>query len=209
MAVLCYICIVRPWTSPCLPFGWCISLWELPVVQVSWHCWSSCKVAISLRAFNPSPNSSTGIPDLCLMFVCGYLHLSQLLGRASQGAAMLGSGLWAQHSIHNSIKGCCLPVGWVSKWASHWLAILQSLLRLWPCISLGQTFCRWVGVPIPPLGILSDYWRWSLLLGILANVMCNPFSNVTQLTVCVWTCRWVRQYSPWDLCCLQTQRTQS
>ena len=27
-----------PWNSPCIFFGWWLSLWELPGVQVSWHC---------------------------------------------------------------------------------------------------------------------------------------------------------------------------
>lgn len=27
---------------------------------------------------------------------------------------------------------------------------------------MGQKFYRWVGLSIPSLGILSDYWRWSL-----------------------------------------------
>jgi hypothetical protein len=44
----------------------------------------------------------------------------------------------------------------------------QSLFHLCPCIPfrqvkcLGQMFYRWVDVLIPPLGVLSGYWRWFL-----------------------------------------------
>ena len=67
-----------PPTSPHTLFGWWISLWELPGVQVSWHCWSSYGVAIPFSSFNPSPNSSIGVPDLSPVLACEYLHLSQL-----------------------------------------------------------------------------------------------------------------------------------
>ena len=40
-------------------------------------------------------------------------------------------------------------------------SFLQSLFHFCPCISFRQEQF-WVGVPIPPLGVLSDYWRWSL-----------------------------------------------
>jgi hypothetical protein len=36
-----------PQTSPGMLFGWWLSLWELPGVRVSWHCWSSNGAAIS------------------------------------------------------------------------------------------------------------------------------------------------------------------
>jgi hypothetical protein len=48
-----------PWSSPCMLFGWWLSLWELPEVQVSWLCWSFCRVPIPFRVFNPSSNSSS------------------------------------------------------------------------------------------------------------------------------------------------------
>ena len=67
-----------PWTSPCMLFGWWLSPWELPGVQVSWHCWSSCRIVIFWGPSIFPPNSSTGVPDLHPKFVCGYLHLSQL-----------------------------------------------------------------------------------------------------------------------------------
>ena len=71
----------------------------------SGYCCSSCGVAIPFSSFNPSPNSSIGVPDLSPMVSCKYLHLAQsAAGRASQRRAMLGSCLQAQHGISNSIK---------------------------------------------------------------------------------------------------------
>lgn len=64
--------------SPCILSGWWFGLWELPEVHVISYCWSSYGVAISLRAFNSSPNSSIAVSDFCSMFVWGYLYLSQL-----------------------------------------------------------------------------------------------------------------------------------
>ena len=48
--------------------------------------------------------------------------------------AMLGYCLQVQHSIFNNVKDWCLPMGRVSKWASH-QPFLQSLLHLCPYIS--------------------------------------------------------------------------
>jgi hypothetical protein len=70
---ICYICVPR--SSPCLLFGSSFSLWELPRVQVSWLCWSSCGVPVPSGSLNPSLNSSTGLPEYCLMFGCVSLHL--------------------------------------------------------------------------------------------------------------------------------------
>ena len=39
---------------------------------------------------------------------------------------------------------------------------LQSVLHLCPFKISGQKFCRWVGVLIPPLKVLSDYLQLSL-----------------------------------------------
>ena len=47
------------WTSPCTLFGWWLSLWELPGVQVSWYCCSSSEVALPFTSFNSSPNFPT------------------------------------------------------------------------------------------------------------------------------------------------------
>lgn len=62
--------------QPVYVLCWWLSLWEIPEIHINWHCWSCCRVAISLKAFNPSPHSSKGVPNLHLMFVFGYLHLS-------------------------------------------------------------------------------------------------------------------------------------
>jgi hypothetical protein len=72
---LLHLCL-GPWTSPWMLFGWG-SLWELPGVQVSWHCRSFCGVDIHFSYFNPFPNSSMGAPVLCPMFASAYLCLSQ------------------------------------------------------------------------------------------------------------------------------------
>jgi hypothetical protein len=64
-----------PWTRECMLFGWWLSLREFPEVQVTWHCWSSCGVANSLKAFNLSPNSSTGFSDP-LSYVCLWVSAS-------------------------------------------------------------------------------------------------------------------------------------
>ena len=99
------------WTSLCMLFGWWINLWDLPGIQVSWHCWSSYGVAIPFSSFNPSPNSSIGVPSLSPMVGCKHLHLSQsAAGRASQRTAMLGSCLQAEHSIV-TVRIWWLPMG--------------------------------------------------------------------------------------------------
>lgn len=86
----------RPWISPCMFFGWWLSPWQLLGVHVYWCCWFSYRVAIPINSFNPSPNSSTRVPDLSSIVGYKYLHLSQsATGRASQSTAMLGSCLQA------------------------------------------------------------------------------------------------------------------
>jgi hypothetical protein len=45
----------RPLTSLWMLCGWWLSLWKLPGVQVSWHCWSSYGVSIPFSSFSPSP----------------------------------------------------------------------------------------------------------------------------------------------------------
>jgi len=61
----------------CSLVGGSVSLWELSGIQVVDAVGFSYGVAISLRAIDPSSNSSIGVPDLCPILVCGYLHLSQ------------------------------------------------------------------------------------------------------------------------------------
>jgi hypothetical protein len=48
-----------------------------PRVQVSWVCWSSGGVPIQFQAFNPSPNSSIRVSELCPMLGWQSLHLFQ------------------------------------------------------------------------------------------------------------------------------------
>jgi hypothetical protein len=130
-AVLCYMCTRAICTlqhtysdQTSMPFGWRLSLWELPGLQISWQCWSPCGVAITFRSFNPSSSSSIGIPDLSSMLVCKHLHLSQsAAGRASQRRDILSSCLQTKHSISNSVRVWCPPMGWIPSWDSHRVAI--------------------------------------------------------------------------------------
>ena len=59
-----------PQTSPCMFFIWWLTLWELPGVQISWHCRSSCGFPIPFRAFNPFPNSSIWVPNIYRILGC-------------------------------------------------------------------------------------------------------------------------------------------
>jgi hypothetical protein len=86
----------EPQTSLCTLFGWWLSLWELPEVQVNWQYWSFYRVAILFSSFNPSPNYLIGVLDLLPVLGCEYLYLSQLTaGWTSQRTVMLGSCLQA------------------------------------------------------------------------------------------------------------------
>ena len=70
--------------------------------------------------------------------------------------------------ILSSDKGWPSPMGWVSSWARHWLAIPSIFApSLFLHISqagqiLGKRFCGWVGVTLPPLEGPSAYRRWLL-----------------------------------------------
>jgi hypothetical protein len=108
-----------PWTSLCMFFGWLLSLWEFPVIQFSWHCWCSYRVAIPFCSFDPSSNSWVGASNLCSMVDCECLHLSwSVAGRTSQRTSMPGSWLQIQHTISNNVRVWCPPwersqAGWV------------------------------------------------------------------------------------------------
>jgi len=73
-----------------------------------------------------------------------------------------------QLTLKHLIKSTTINSVRVSKWASHWSAspsvsassLFLHLFKAGPI--LGQKFYRWVCVPIPLLGALSGYWRWSL-----------------------------------------------
>ena len=73
---LLYMCW-EPLTSSFMLSGWCLSVWEISWVQVSWNCWSSYMVALLLRSFQPFPNSTTGITDFSPVIGCEYLHLPE------------------------------------------------------------------------------------------------------------------------------------
>jgi hypothetical protein len=54
--------------------------------QVSWHCWSSYRVAIPFSSFCPAPNSSLGVPELnSRLAVNSCICLSQLLVEPLRG----------------------------------------------------------------------------------------------------------------------------
>ena len=60
-----------------------------------------------------------GLQDI--FFYSLYICLSQLLGKALQRTAC--SCLQASQSIINTVSDQCFPRGWVSSWASYWLAV--------------------------------------------------------------------------------------
>jgi hypothetical protein len=136
---LCYI-YWGPQTRPCMLFGWWLSLWDLPEVQVSWYCWSSYRVVIPFNSFNPSHHSSIDVPNLIPMVEYKYLNLSpSAAGKASQRTATLGSYLQEQHGISNSVMVSVHPwdesqVVWVTGWP-----FLQYLLLFCQCIFFSDT----------------------------------------------------------------------
>ena len=67
--------MVGPWPTLCLLFGWWVTLWESPSVQVSWLAGSSNRLPVPLQALNPF--SSKRLPETCPMIGCGSLHLFQ------------------------------------------------------------------------------------------------------------------------------------
>jgi hypothetical protein len=134
-------------------------------------------------SINPSPNSSTRLAKLLLMFGCGSLNLFILAARSSlsdDSYATLPSANITE-CIH-SVRDWCLPMGSVLIWVRHWLAI--SLLSV---VSLSLNFlkarhilclrlCGWLALlVIPPLGVLLVYRKWPLqapsppLLGVSAR----------------------------------------
>jgi hypothetical protein len=55
--------IFVPGASNCPVYvpGWCLGVWELPGVWVSWDCWPSYGVALPFSFFSPSPTSNIGV----------------------------------------------------------------------------------------------------------------------------------------------------
>ena len=108
----------RSSTSPCMLFGWWLSPWELLGVWISWYCCLSMGFAIPISSFNPSRNSSMGVPIFSPIVVCEYLHLSQSDAHwASQRSAMLSSGL----QTCKSVRVWCLHMGGIPSWAIIWM----------------------------------------------------------------------------------------
>jgi hypothetical protein len=77
----------------------------------------------------------------------------------------------AQHSISNniviSVRVWCAHMGWIPRWASHWCAFFSHFSIFDPEFLLGRNnfWSKNLKVgwcPYPPLGGLSNYWRWSL-----------------------------------------------
>lgn len=143
-------------------FGW----WAVeplstpPRVQVNWLYRYSYAVPIPFLALSAFPNSSIRTQQLRSVFVCGSLHLSE----SGEGwglsedrhdrhqypsikALLIVSGIdaypWAGLSLpsqfrHSSVSAPSFPL---------------HFFQTGPIVD--QKFRRWVGVPIPPLGVLS------------------------------------------------------
>ena len=103
-------------TSTCMLFGWWHSLWELPGLQVSWHCCSSCVVAIPFGSFIPSPNSSIGVlTSFQWSPISNCICLTQLLVQPLRGqpcqapvckhnkASVIMSGIGAHHGMEPNL----------------------------------------------------------------------------------------------------------
>ena len=116
---------------------------------------------------HPSSYCSIGVPDLCPMVEFENLHMSQSTAvRASHRTAMLGSSMHTQHSISNSVRVSAhdmdFKLGQSLVGHSFGLCFIFVPAFLLDRIILGQKIWRWVGVPISPLGAVSNYWRWFL-----------------------------------------------
>ena len=88
---------------------------------------------IPLGACNFFSYSSNRVPKLYPLFGCVCIHLSQLL----DGASLLAP-VCKHSSIINSVRDWCLTMGWVSSWASYWLAVPSVYSLHCACISYRQ-----------------------------------------------------------------------
>jgi hypothetical protein len=161
------------WSSPCMLFGWWLSLWELPGVHVSWHYCSSYGVATPFSSFSPSSNSPIGAPTFAQWLAVGIcICLSQLL---------------AQYIISNSTRDIVpdskmglkmsLPlVGHSFSLCSIFVpAFLLEQEKFWFKSFVGGWCCQPSNVdPLWLLEVLSS-GSISPLLGILAKVTCIDF----------------------------------
>ena len=94
------------------------------LVTVLVFLWGSCPLPVSWSFLN----SSTGLPELHLMFGCESLHLFPLAALWSLSevryARLLSASITC--SIINRVRDWFLPMEWVSIWGHH---------------VLGQSFC--------------------------------------------------------------------
>ena len=75
-------------------------------------------------------------------------------------------------------------MGWIPTWSSLWLPFPSVFVPLFVSIFLldrnisGLTILRWVGGPIPQMGAMSIYWRWSLQV---LSLLCWVFQLKSSL----------------------------
>ena len=158
----------------CLFSGWWFCLIEHLWGQVCWFCVFSCGVLDLFIFFNPSSRSSTIFLKLCLMFGCSLcIYFHHVLSEASQMAIMLMDCLQVQQSIIDRGKlklGQSLVRHFLNLCFIFFLYILQA------GHAVGLHFYDWIGVPIPPLEVLTGCRRWPdqspylPLLEVLARV---------------------------------------
>jgi hypothetical protein len=143
---LLYICW-GPSTSSCMLPGWWLSVWEIPVVRISWDCWASYGVALLLSFFRPFPNSTTVGLNFSPLIWCNYLHLSQSAASStSQRTTILGFCLYA---LIIEIVSCLRGSPWDG--SQFGPPFSQFLLRFYPCNYFFFFDCVWNDNPFPPL----------------------------------------------------------
>ena len=77
---------------------------------------------------------------------------------------MLGSYVQTEQNIISSVRDWCLPMGWVSSWASYWLTTPSISAPSYPCISYKQDKF-WVERFVGGLVSLSLQWGSCLATG--------------------------------------------
>jgi hypothetical protein len=120
---------------------------------------SFCEIPIPFGPQDPSHNSSTRLSKLHWMFGCGSLHLVPLVGCSVELSEDSHARLFKQNNVSLIVLeiGSCAwdwsQTGTVMSWPFP-----PSLQLLHPCIfSRQDKFCGWVGVLIPPRGVLPHY----------------------------------------------------